>query len=141
MKVAFDIGGVLSKYPEVFRRLVQALIDAGVEIFVLTDMHDPDESYAMLERNGFGMILRDHLYNVDYTNHGEMCKSIAVKKLGIDLFIDDFPGYLSWDNQLGPAPVRLLVQPDPFRPYWSETWKADGDFGRRVSTCKPERKL
>ena len=45
---------------------------------------------------------------------------------------DDFVGYMPWDSTFGPAPIRLLVMPDPHKPYWADSWKADGyDFGRR----------
>jgi hypothetical protein len=53
------------------------------------------------------------------------------------MLIDDFPGYVQWDSSFGPAPIRLLSQPDPFKPYWAPDWKTDpkdGDFGRRVFT-------
>jgi hypothetical protein len=119
MKVAFDIGGVLSKFPETFRAMVAALISGGAEVLVLTDMHDRREA---------------DVHVADYARHGEACKAILVRDLGIDVLIDDHGGYLAWPWAT-PAPVRLLVTPDPRRPYYAPGWEtggAEGDFGRRA---------
>lgn len=135
MKVAFDIGGVLSKYPDELRNWVYTFQDAGYGVFVITDMHDRREVLDQLRNNGF-RIPEDYVYTADYDQYGEMCKAVLLSKLGINVFIDDFPGYLQWDRSLGPAPIRLLVQPDAFRPYWHESWQVlcKSDFGRRFAT-------
>ena len=52
-----------------------------------------------------------------------MCKAVLLSELKIDIFFDDFIGYLAWDSSLGPAPIRLLVMPDPYKPYWADSWK------------------
>lgn len=137
MKVAFDIGGVLSKYPVLFRKMCLALTVGDIEVYVITDMHDRVKTLAMLEENGFGFIPEHRVLNSDYAKYGDMCKAVLLKEHQIDMIIDDFPGYVQWDSSFGPAPVRLLSQPDPYMPYWAEDWKtdpADGDFGRRVFT-------
>lgn len=137
MKVAFDIGGVLSKYPVFFRNFCQVLQDGCVEVFIITDMHDRPKTLAMLNENGFGFIPEECVLNSDYTKYGDMCKAILLKEHQIDMLIDDFPGYVQWDSSFGPAPIRLLSQTDPFKPYWADDWKTDpkdGDFGRRVFT-------
>lgn len=130
MKVAFDIGGVLSKYPVKFRHLVVQLQHAGAEVFVITDMHDVDKIYEMLVMNDFAMILKSHVYSADYETHGDGCKSELLRELEIDLFFDDHLAYLSIPD----ATVRCLVMPDPYKPYWAPEWKVpegDPDFGRR----------
>ena len=38
MKLAFDIGGVLGKYPSVFLPMVSALGHGGAEVFVITEI-------------------------------------------------------------------------------------------------------
>lgn len=137
MKVAFDIGGVLSKYPVLFRKFCMTLQSGSIEVYVITDMHDREKTLAMLKDNGFGFIPEERVLNSDYAKYGDMCKAVLLKEHAIDMLIDDFPGYVQWDSSFGPAPVRLLSQPDPFKPYWSEDWKTDpkdGDFGRRVFT-------
>ena len=131
LKVAFDIGGVLSKYPEVFKPLALDLATQGWEVHILTDIHDRDKTIAMLAMNGLGWVKAEHVHNADYTALGEMCKAVILDKLQIDLFFDDFPGYLTTG-----CPVRCHVMPDPYRPYWAPSWKtdpADGEFGRRCS--------
>lgn len=137
LKVAFDIGGVLSKYPERFRRMAMALhVSPDVEVHVITDMHERESTLEHLLANGFGFIPADRVHNADYAGLGEMCKAVILRDLGIDVLIDDFGGYTAWDSSFGPAPIRCLVQPDPFRPYWAEGWKTGDDhqFGRRVFT-------
>ena len=132
MKVAFDIGGVLSKYPDTFRQLVAALIDFGHEVYVITDMPDKEKTVAMLQENLFGFIPESNVHNADYNKYGELCKAVLLRKLKIDMFFDDFPGYLTEGCK-----VRLQVLPDPQRPYYHRTWKTDGsegDFGRRIPT-------
>jgi hypothetical protein len=135
MKVAFDIGGVLSKFPETFRAMVAALISGGAEVLVLTDMHDRPAMLDMLGRNGVVPPVREaDVHVADYARHGEACKAILVRDLGIDVLIDDHGGYLAWPWAT-PAPVRLLVTPDPRRPYYAPGWEtggAEGDFGRRA---------
>ena len=133
MKIAFDLGGCISKYPEQFKWLMRSL-DVN-SLFIITDMHDKLEVLEMLQMNEIN-IPEDHVCCADYKTHGEMCKAILLKELEIDLFIDDFVGYTMWDSQLGKAPVRLLVMPDPSQPYWHKSWKTncECDFGRRKYT-------
>jgi hypothetical protein len=130
LKIGFDIGGVLSKYPSIFKEFIACLKDA--ELYVITDMHGKEEVLEILRLNGI-QIPEDHVYCADYTTYGEMCKAVLIKELGIHIFFDDFVGYLNWDSSLGPAPVRLLTMPDPWKPYWCDEWKTtkNQDFGRR----------
>ena len=136
MKIAFDIGGVLSKYPGEFRVLLGALAHSPfIQIHVITDQHDRDYTLQQLKDNGFN-IPPERVHNADYTKYGEMCKAMIIKEHNIDMLIDDFPGYMVWDHRYGAAPIRLQIQPDPYRPYWSPLWKTrseDGEFGRRVA--------
>jgi hypothetical protein len=130
VKVAFDIGGVLSKYPDKFRALVVTLQHAGVEVYVITDMHDVTKIYDMLVLNDFGMIPKANIHSADYNEHGDGCKSELLRELEIDLFFDDHLAYLSIPDDT----IRCLVMPDPFKPYWSPQWKVpegDPEFGRR----------
>jgi hypothetical protein len=138
MKIAFDIGGVLSKYPEQLREVARTFFEAGHDVFVITDMHDKAEVAETLDDNGFGFVSVSNIYCADYATHGELCKAVLLKKLDIDIFLDDFLGYVQWDSALGKAPICLLVMPNALLPYWSETWKtkANQDFGRRVATLE-----
>lgn len=128
MKVSFDIGGVLSKHPHLFRQLITALRAGGVEVFILTDMHDHDQSVRFMRENRFD-VPDDHIVNSDYALDGERCKQVQIERLGIDLHVDDFPGYCAAGGC-----VQLFVWPDPNLPYYHDDFVTDGsegDFGRR----------
>lgn len=130
LRIAFDIGGVLSKYPDILRRMILALLAGGAEVHVITDMHDQADVLRQLERNGYGAIPAEHVHCADYDAHGEGCKAVLLDSLGIEVFLDDFIGYVS----AGGCPVRLLVMPDASKPYYADDWQSDGvpEFGRRV---------
>jgi len=127
-KIAFDVGGVLSKYKSI-RDLYCNLTRncSGIQTFVISDMHPAEKIIEMLELNGLPHY--GNVYSADYSSHGENCKKVLCEQLGIDILIDDFIGYVA-----GGKHVRLLVMPDPEEPYYSDDWKTDGsegDFGRR----------
>ena len=132
MKFAFDIGGVISKYPDIFRPLIAQLTAAGNEVHVITDM-PRKTAIEMLAANAI-VIPDSMVHGADFETHGEFCKAILLRDLGIDMLFDDFGGYTLWDSQLGPAPVRLLLAPDPFKPYYALEWRCEsGGFGRGAS--------
>lgn len=131
LRIAFDIGGVLSKHPDVWRRLLGALDDQRVEVHVISDMHPHAKVVEACYRNGF-MLPPERIHSADYAGEGEACKAVLCERLGIDILIDDFIGYVAVPGAL----IRLLVMPDCDRPYYHEEWKTDGtegDFGRRVA--------
>jgi hypothetical protein len=130
MRIAFDIGGCISKYPDQFRELIQHMDIYNV--FVITDMHDKSEVVKTLCDNEI-LVCEENVYCADYATHGEFCKAKLLQELKIDVFIDDFLGYLQWDSRFGKPPIRLLVMPDATQPYWHDTWKVptESDFGRR----------
>lgn len=129
VKVAFDIGGVLSKYPDEFRPLVLALLASPLaEVYVLSDMKPHAKAVAFCHDNGFP-VPPERVVCCDYEAHGEECKAVEMRRLGVQVHVDDFPGYVA-----GGCPVRLLVMPDPSRDYYHPSWKTDGsegNFGRR----------
>lgn len=135
LKIAFDIGGVLSKFPDQFRPLVRALLNSAdlVEVWVLSDMKPHEKAVAFCHDNGFD-VWPERVVVADHDTYGEACKAVACEQHGIEVLIDDHMGYVCQD---GRPPVRLLVMPDPYRPYYSPDWKTDGsegDFGRRRAT-------
>lgn len=136
LNVAFDVGGVLSKYPQIFRPLLWTLYVAStenygeVEVHIISDMHPKEKILDMLARNGFDFIPSSRVHSADYATHGERCKAVLCEQLSIDLIIDDFPGYVADGNH-----VRLLVMPNTTQSYYHDDWKTDGsegNFGRRV---------
>lgn len=135
MKIAFDIGGVLSKYPEEFKKLTKQLWMYRNDIYVITDMHNKEDVLKQLRTNGFDeeIIPNENVYCADYATHGELCKAVLLRDLQISMFYDDFIGYTMWPPHFGPAPIRCLIMPDAYRPYWAPEWKCEsGDFGRRI---------
>jgi hypothetical protein len=129
IRIGFDIGGVLSKYPDLLRPIVTALLASPeVEVHVLSDMFPHEKCVAFVRDNGF-LIPPEHIHSCDYGEHGELCKAEKMRELSLDIMLDDFPGYLAEGCAL-----RLLVMPDPNRPYYADDWKTDGsegNFGRR----------
>lgn len=133
LKISFDIGGVISKYPAEFRMLMATLQQGGAEVFVITDMHPRETSLVMLRENGFDFVPEDHILNADYTTHGEDCKAALIKEHGIQIHIDDFAGYCAHTEG-----ISLFVWPNPEKPYYHDDWKADGgSFGRRKKSRRP----
>lgn len=131
LRIAFDIGGVISKYPDLCRQLIWALDPDSAEIHVITDMHDREQVLAMLERNGLGWLEQKRVHCADYDKHGEGCKAVLCRELEIDIILDDFVGYVAVPG----APIRCLVMPDATRPYYADSWRTignEGSFGRRV---------
>lgn len=140
MRIAFDIGGVLSKHPQLYLSLIRKLLSESVmnndsfEVFVITDM-DRNKALDSLRLNDFlypnGPIYEQNVLSADYSQHGEMCKDVLLKALGIDIFFDDFVGYVVGNG----APVRLLVMPDAAAAYYHDDWKTpdEASFGRVVS--------
>ena len=128
--IAFDVGGVLSKFPDVFRPIINALV-CQVQVVYISDMHPPQKIVDMLNMNGFPCDL-SMVHSADFNTHGELCKAVLCEQLGVDVLIDDFAGYVGDGRH-----VRLLVMPDPHEPYYHDSWKTDGsegDFGRRKSS-------
>lgn len=125
IRIGIDIGGVITKYPETFALLWQALdASPGVEVHVITDM-PVDKARDMLTRNGFG-VREGRLHSCDYDAHGEGCKAVKASEIGLDVLIDDFVGYVAIQ---GAPPLRLLVMPDASLPYYADAWKTDGREG------------
>jgi hypothetical protein len=140
LKVAFDIGGVISKYPEFFIPLIKTLhASPDFEVHIITDMHVRGTTLTLLEMNDLGFIPHERVHNSDYQAYGELCKSVVLQEQGIDMFYDDFPGYLTEG-----CPLRLQVLADPRRPYFHDDWKTDGsegNFGRRIKGKQPPTEI
>ncbi len=130
-RVSFDIGGVLSKYPHVFRPMVRALVAGGAEVYVITDMPDHGQSVKFVRENGYD-VAPERVLNADYAEHGERCKEVVIESHKIDLHVDDFPGYCAHSKC-----VSLFVWPNPELPYYHDDFVTDGSegaFGRRKKT-------
>lgn len=133
MKIAFDVGGVLSKYPHVLRTWISSMIlDGNAEVYVISDIHPKEKIIDMLKLNNFNSVVEANVYSADYSTYGEKCKAVLCKELGIDIMVDDFLGYVA---DVDGAKIRLLAMPNTNEPYYHDSWKTDGtegDFGRRT---------
>ena len=111
MKIAFDIGGVIGKYPETFIPMMRALEKGGIEVFILTDIFDRHKAIAKLSELEC-TISAERVLCADFEKHGERCKAELIKEYGIDILVDDHPGYCADSGCLS-----LFVWPDPHRPF------------------------
>jgi hypothetical protein len=150
MKIGFDIGGVLSKYPDAFKDVIGNWLYSGsefcdhIKIYFITDQHPKEQVVKTLIDNGFtGEWLTNNcqcrngeleamVYCCDYDKYGNMAKAVIISELKLDMFFDDFDGYLQWDSKFGPQPILCKIMPDAFKPYWADSWKCEGgEFGRK----------
>lgn len=134
MKLVFDLGGVITKYPEFFRTLILSLSNT-CEIYCISDIPDKMEIVKCLRMNDIA-IKEENVYSADYTKYGEMCKAVLCKELKIDCIFDDFVGYLMADSSIGHTPIRLHVQPNAFLPYCADNWISteQHNFSKRIYT-------
>lgn len=113
IKIGFDIGGVLSKYPEVFRPLLEALnAHPAFEVHVLTDV-PPPRAVALVQRNGYNVPV-ERIHSCDLKTHGHNCKAKKTEELGIDVMFDDHLPYLGNMGKL-----RFHVLPENTRPFFA----------------------
>lgn len=131
VKVGFDIGGLLSKYPDLMRPIVKALsASPDVDVHIVSDMHPRQQCVTTVISNGF-IVPTCNIHSCDYAAYGEECKAVKAREIGLHVLVDDFMGYVS---SPGAPRLRLLVMPDASHDYYHETWKTDGtegNFGRR----------
>jgi hypothetical protein len=142
LKVGIDVGGVLSKYPNEWRRLIESLTgpEARCEVYVITDISPISYVIEVLTDNGFIIPDNDYAYSLikpenvlsaDYEQYGNYAKAVVMREKGIEVYIDDDEKYLQWDTVFGPQPLLLKIVPDPLKPYWSDEWIQTGELGRR----------
>jgi hypothetical protein len=122
VKIGIDIGGVISKYPNQFRYLIDTLRRGKLEVYAITDM-SYSKAEKLLEENS---IFVDGILACSYELYGENCKTEMIKSTGLDLIIDDHMGYLMGGNH-----IRLLMMPNPDLPYQADDWKTDEPWGKR----------
>lgn len=116
LRIGFDIGGVLSKYPEM-QKIMQAFLDARYfDVYIITDM-PRDQAVEMLKDNGVEWN-SSRLLCGDWLKNGDECKQVLMAEHKIDIMIDDRMDYIL----NGPA-IGLLVMPRPKVPYYSAGWK------------------
>jgi len=116
MKIGFDIGGVISRYPEKMIQLMGILQMGGAEVYVITDI--PFDIAVELCAKNHIAIAQDRIISCDWGKHMDLCKTKACEELGIDFLIDDRPDYCAVGDFIG-----LVVSPRPLTAkYYHETW-------------------
>lgn len=120
IKIAFDIGGVLSKEPSIWRRMIDTLQRGGAEVYIITDMPDRQEVLDLVSSNGFD-VPEERVLTADYNSHEDRCKQILIKEHSIEVFIDDYAGYVAAASE---ECVSLFVWPRPNKPYNSKDFKS-----------------
>lgn len=139
IRIGIDIGGVLSKFPDLLRPVLAALrASKEVDIYVISDMHPKQKVLDLLCNNGF-LFHPDRVFCADFEGDGEDCKRLVAERLGLDILVDDHMGYLMGARE---RMLRLLVMPDPDRDYYHASWKTDGsegNFGRRRNPTASKR--
>lgn len=136
IRIAFDVGGVLSAYPGLFGAVMGILERGGAEVYVMSDMGSRGKILNALHRNAIA-IPEARVIAADYKAHASLCKAVACEEHEIDILIDDHLAYVASGAQ-----VRLLLMPDSARPYYATDWKTDpedGSFGRNVPTPRSGR--
>lgn len=117
VKMAFDIGGVLSRYPKTMASLVQALHRGGIELYVVTDMKKDIALQTLRDNNFLQWFDEDHVLSADWSTHGDLCKTVLCEEHGIQILVDDRPDYVAQG-----AFVGLALSPRPHQAYYHLSW-------------------
>ena len=104
MRVAIDIDGTISRYPELFRKMTELWVSKGWFVAVLTgagnisheERETQLETYGMKQhRHYHDLAIADngHLAGAEYVNMAIEYKVDYCRDEFIDLFIDDSPTF------------------------------------------------
>jgi hypothetical protein len=115
VKVAFDIGGLVSRHPALMCDMMRALAAGGVDVYVLTDMN-PRDAYTACRDNAVP-VRPDRILSANWAEHGDLCKTKLVELHGIDVLVDDRPDYCASGDFVG-----LVLSPRPEVPYNHPDW-------------------
>jgi len=85
IKIAIDLDGTISEYPEFFKLFTKAMSQAGCEIYVVTDRPAGAEEIVAEELRGYG-ITYDEIKITGW-------KSRYILKEGITVLFDDVDDY------------------------------------------------
>lgn len=115
LKIAFDIGGVITRFPDIFYKLIHALHKSEeVELCIITDMPIDIALKYVKKYRVLDVVEKENIRHADYSKYGDNCKKILCERLGINILIDDHFGYVHNAPELG-----LFVVPRPEKPYYA----------------------
>lgn len=135
LRIAFDIGGVISRYPGEMKTLMQRLINGGAYVFLLTDMNRADAHAACRENklynfighrgligsgiNGAGTedLREQYILCANWSDYGDQCKTRLMEMNKINFLIDDRPDYCAEGDYIG-----LVLSPRQHIPYYHNSW-------------------
>ncbi len=110
IRISFDVGGVITKYPSEFVAIIDALQKSKIiEVFILTDM-DYQATKKILIKCGLKFKLQNIL-NADWEKYGERCKKVLIEKHNIHVHFDDLPSYCQ------SSAISLFVWPNNDIPF------------------------
>lgn len=125
LKISFGIGGVITKYPNEMRMLIDALSESdSVEVYIISDLTKEHPTQKLLQRNGIEIPV-ERILLADRAKYGEKCISKVVQDNNIDIHMDANPAYC--DNTKG---INFFLWPNTNIPYFSPDFKSKG-FDRR----------
>jgi chromosomal replication initiation ATPase DnaA len=85
IKIAVDLDGTISEYPEFFKLFTKAMSQAGCQIYILTDRPPGTENEVADQLRGYGITYQ----TIKITGH----KSHYILKQGISVLFDDVDHY------------------------------------------------
>jgi hypothetical protein len=110
MRVAFDIDDTITRCPEFFAVISQALMTAGHDVYIIS--YRSGRGTVEQELEGYGIQFRDVVLpsDEDFDHFGFYeWKAHACRNLKIDIFFEDMPEVV---NKLDPS-VLAFVPLDP----------------------------
>jgi hypothetical protein len=120
MKIAFDIGGVISRYPQQMIQFMRALTIGGIEVHIVTDI--PYHAALWLCQVNRIEVPFNQIHSCDWAKDGDLCKTKKCEELGIDILIDDRPDYCAVGKFIG-----LVLSPRPTIPYYAPEWQSQSE--------------
>lgn len=117
LRVGFDIGGVISRYPVEMKAIMWALVLGGAEIYIVTDMNPTDAAAACRENDLDTIVPADHIISANWSDHGDLCKTKVIERLKLDFMLDDRADYCAAGDFIG-----FVLSPRPHVPYYHKTW-------------------
>lgn len=130
MRIAFDIGGVISRYPKQMKEMIKSFIQSGHDVYIITDMN-PTDALSACENNDILLtgIKQENIISANWSEHGDLCKSVVMKNLSIDVMFDDRPDYI-YEG----VPIGFFLMPRPSMPYYAAEWNS----GASTAYCVPK---
>jgi hypothetical protein len=110
MEIAFDIGGVIGKYQVIFIPMMTALAKGGIEVYIVADIPDKKQALSVIDDLVYSIDV-DRVLCADYSQYSERCKAVLIKEYGIDVLVDDHPGFCADSGCICRLSGQILISP------------------------------